>query len=48
MRHEGVLIEVFDVENFSVHFVAVMGCLVDISQQVLVLEIQSPILLVIV
>lgn len=45
LRDESVFVEIFDVEHLSVHLVAVMGCLIDVSQQVLVLEIQSPILL---
>lgn len=41
--HQSILVKIFSVEHFAVHFVAVMSCLVDVRKKIFVLEVQSPI-----
>jgi hypothetical protein len=31
LRHQGVFVEVFDIEHFTIHFVALVSCLVNIG-----------------
>ena len=37
LRHESVLVEVFDVEDFPEHLVVALGDLINVRDQVLVL-----------
>lgn len=48
LGHEGVLIEVFDVENLPSHSVIRVGGLVDVGHQVFILKIHSPELFVVI
>lgn len=48
LRDQSVLVKVFDVENFPLDFVVLIGNLIDIGYQVLVLEVHPPELLVVV
>ena len=48
LRHKRVLVEVFDVEDLPQHLVVGLRDLVDVGDQVLVLEIQSPELFVVI
>lgn len=41
--HQSILVKIFNVKHFAVHFVAVMSCLVDVCKKIFVLEVQSPI-----
>lgn len=45
LRNQCVLIEVFDVKYLPCHLVIISRCLVDVCQEILVLEEQSPELL---
>ena len=42
LRHQSVLIKIFDIENFPAHFIALVSGLVNVCHQVLVLDVNSP------
>ena len=48
LGNEGVLVVVFYIEDFSAHFVVLLCCLVHIADQVFILDINSPELLVVI
>jgi len=48
LRNKCVLVVVFDIENLSAHFVVLLSCLVNITNQVFVLNVNSPELFVVV
>ena len=46
--HQGVLVEVLDVEDLLAHLVVLVGRLVDVRHQVLILQVDPPELFVVV
>ena len=42
LRHQGVLIEVLDIEYFSIHFIVLMSSLINIRNKVLILKVHAP------
>ena len=48
LRNQSVLVVIFNVENLSAHFVVLLRCLIYITDQVFVLDINSPELFVVI
>ena len=42
LRNKSVLVKIFDIEDFPAHLIALMSGLIDVRNEVLVLEIDSP------
>ena len=42
LRHQSVLVEVLYVEDFTIHFIVLMGSLINIRNKVLILKVHTP------
>ena len=42
LRDESVLVKIFDIEDFPAHLIALMSGLIDVRNEILVLEVDSP------
>lgn len=48
LRHQSVLIEVLYIEDFAIHFIVLMGSLINIGHKVLILKVHAPELTIVV
>ena len=42
LRHQSVLVEVLYVEDFTIHFIVLVGSLINIRNKVLILKVHTP------
>lgn len=42
LRNKSVLVVIFNIENLSAHLVVLLSCLVNVTDQVFVLNVNSP------